>query len=162
LCSNRQGLGVIDVRVGLHQHTAGDSELEIVNPLQIQILQIQIQVQIQMLSQQQLGQLLIVMTNVIRLRWLSLIEQHKLQWDIVERNRPLFEGLNSDSDSELYIRESSQFESMEGIEGGSEVTGAGGMAGIDGSSEVHGGGEAKVTRYGRRVKQATFRLWEAK
>jgi hypothetical protein len=96
-------------------------------------------------------------------------------WEIVERNRQLFEGLNSDSDSELSMPESSQVESMEGIEGGSEVTGAGGMAGIDGSSEdyggssevrggsseVRGGSEAKVTRYGRRVKQATFRLWEA-
>ena len=62
-----------------------------------------------------------------------------------------------------------------GSAGGSEVTGAGGTAGIDGSSEDHGGSskvrggssevrggsEAKVTRYGRRVKQATFRLWEA-
>jgi hypothetical protein len=89
-------------------------------------------------------------------------------WEIVERNRQLFEGLNSDSDSELSMPESSQVESMEGIEGGSEVTGAGGTAGIDGSSEVHGGSsevrggsEAKVTRYGRRVKQGTFRLWEA-
>jgi hypothetical protein len=83
-------------------------------------------------------------------------------WEIVERNPQLFEGLNSDSDSELSMPESSQVESMEGIEGGSEVTGAGGMAGIDGSSEVHSGSEAKVTRYGRKVKQATFRLWEAK
>jgi hypothetical protein len=111
-------------------------------------------------------------------------------WEIVERNRQLFEGLNSDSDSELSMPESSQVESMEGIEGGSEVTGAGGTAGIDGSSEVtgargtagidgssedhggssevrrcsseiRGGSDAKVTRYGRRVKQATFRLWEA-
>jgi hypothetical protein len=80
----------------------------------------------------------------------------------VEWNRPLFEGLNSNSDSELSMPESSQFESMEGIEGGSEVTRARGMAGIDGSSEVHGGSEAKVTRYSRRVKQATFRSWEAK
>jgi hypothetical protein len=89
----------------------------------------------------------------------------QVAWEIVERNRPLFEGLNSDSDSELSMPESSQFESMEGIEGGSEVTGAGGMAGmagIDSSSEVHGGSEAKATRYGRRVKQATFRSWEAK
>jgi hypothetical protein len=85
-------------------------------------------------------------------------------WEIVERNRQLFEGLNSDSDSELSMPESSQVESMEGI----EVTGAGGTAGIDGSSEdrggsseVRGGSEAKVTRYGRKVKQATFRLWEA-
>jgi hypothetical protein len=82
-------------------------------------------------------------------------------WEIVERNRQLFEGLNSDSDSELSMLESSQVESMEGIEGSSEVTEARGTAGIDGSSEVRGGSEAKVTRYGRRVKQATFRLWEA-
>jgi len=82
----------------------------------------------------------------------------QIAWEIVERNRPLFEGLNSDSDSEPSMPESSQFESMEGIEGGSKVTVAGGIAGIDGSSEVHGGSKAKVTR----VKQATFRLWGAK
>ena len=54
---------------------------------------------------------------------------------------------------------------MEGIEGSSEVTGDGDMTGIEGGSEVtgiDGDSEAKVTRYGRKVKQATFRVWEAK
>ena len=78
----------------------------------------------------------------------------------MERDRPLFEGLNSNSDSELSMPESSQFESMEGIESGSEVTGAGGIAGIDrfiaavrSMSQGTAGGSSKLhLDYGRPNK----------
>ena len=60
----------------------------------------------------------------------------QVAWEIVERNQSLFEGLDSESDSELSMPANSQV--MEGIEGSSEVIGDGGIAGIEGGSEVTG------------------------
>jgi hypothetical protein len=86
-------------------------------------------------------------------------------WKIVERNLSLFEGLNSESDNELSvlasshiiegIEDGSEAEGMTGIDGDgdSEVTRAQGVAGFDSNSGV------KATRYGRRVRQAIFRVW---
>ena len=83
-----------------------------------------------------------------------------IAWEVVERNHSLFEGLNSDTDSELSMLASSQIDSIESIKG-IGVTRAGSIASIGGDSEAQGTiqgmeistyGEGKVTRCGRRVK----------
>jgi hypothetical protein len=59
----------------------------------------------------------------------------------------------SESDSELSMLGSSQFEGMEGIELGSGIE-LGGAGGGDALGDVSGDSEVKVSRFGRVLKQS--------